>query len=246
MARLYVESDRYGEAPDNLLLETVRNAVTDLVRRRLAQSGGDWSQFVFGESDRLIDAADFQSIERQILASGYRFAWSAVISAKERPEIYRDTGDMGGSVGFSFEHPEATVVPVDRNGRAQCGVGDNVVSRTGNLIGVAKYVRTTEQVIQFMRGGVPANTIAIIDDSGGTLTAPILQHLAGIVCAGGTVRSHLGILAREYGIPCLMNARIQSIYDGDHIELESSAIAKTADAYQRGEEMTARIWKLQR
>ena len=54
--------------------------------------------------------------------------------------------------------------------------------------------------------GVPEDTIAVIDDSGGTLTAPILGDFTAVVCMGGTVRSHLGILTREYNVPCLMNA----------------------------------------
>jgi signal transduction protein with GAF and PtsI domain len=91
---------------------------------------------------------------------------------------------------------------------------------------------------------VPADIIAIIDDSGGTLTAPILEKFKGVICAGGTVRSHLGILTREYGIPCLMNARISGIHEGDRVAMETSAPAKTAEAYQQGREMTARIWKV--
>jgi len=247
MTQLYVDSDRYGEPPVNLLVETVRNAVTDLVRRKLTQSGGSWSEFVFAASDQLITTQDFEAIERQILSSGYRFAWSAVISARERPEIYREGGAMAANLAsFSFEHPEAVVAVADDAGREQRGVGDNVVRRQENVSGVARYVRSSEQVIEYMNRGVPPNTIAIIDDSGGTLTAPILEHFTGIVCAGGTVRSHLGILAREYGIACLMGAKISGIRDGDRIELETSAEAKTAEAYQRGEEMPARIWKLAR
>jgi phosphohistidine swiveling domain-containing protein len=132
----------------------------------------------------------------------------------------------------------------DAAGRAACGQGENVVRRPANVIGIARYVRSSERVIEFMNKGVPPGSIAIIDDSGGTLTAPILEHFAGIVCAGGTIRSHLGILAREYGIPCLMNARIRSIRDGDRVELETSAEAMTAEAYFTGAAKTASIWKL--
>ena len=96
-----------------------------------------------------------------------------------------------------------------------------------------------------MREGVPPNTIAIIDDSGGTLTAPLLEKFKGVICAGGTVRSHLGILTREYGIPCLMNARIDGIFDGDTVEMEVTATPKSADDYQRGIEVTARIWRIE-
>jgi signal transduction protein with GAF and PtsI domain len=92
--------------------------------------------------------------------------------------------------------------------------------------------------------GVPPGTIAVIDDSGGTLTAPILEQFMGVICAGGTVRSHLGILTREYGIPCFMNSKISGIREGDTVRLECTATAKTADAYQKGIEMTGRIWRV--
>ena len=91
---------------------------------------------------------------------------------------------------------------------------------------------------------MPTDTVAIIDDSGGTLTAPILEQFKGVICAGGTVRSHLGILTREYGIPCVMNAKISGIREGDRVEIESTAPAKTAEAYQNGVEMTAKVWRL--
>ena len=58
------------------------------------------------------------------------------------------------------------------------------------------------------------------------------------------MRSHLGILTREYGIPCLMNAKISGIKEGDRVEIECTAAAKTAEAYQTGVEMTARVWRL--
>src|ERR1700704_879527 len=247
MKKLYVDEDRYGATPANLLVETVRNAVTELARRRFDASAVDWPQFVFGVSDQLITSQDFADIERRILDTGYRFGWSAVISQRERPDIYGGADELSADpAGFSFEHPEATTGEPDSNGRAQCGFGENVGRRPANAVGVARYVRSSDRVIEYMKSGVPAGTIAIIDDSGGTLTAPILEHFAGIVCAGGTVRSHLGILAREYGIPCLMNARIRGIRDGDRVEIETSAAAMAAEAYFGGEAKLARVWKVVR
>ena len=64
-----------------------------------------------------------------------------------------------------------------------------------------------------------------------------------MICMGDTVRSHLGILSREYGIPCFMNAKITGIKEGQKVEMETNAVAKTAEAYQSGVEMTANIWK---
>jgi signal transduction protein with GAF and PtsI domain len=114
------------------------------------------------------------------------------------------------------------------------------------LIGTALYIRSSDRVLQLLTNGVPPDTVAIIDDSGGTLTAPILEQFKGVICAGGTVRSHLGILTREYGIPCLMNAKISGIKEGDRVEIESTAAAKTAEDYQRGVEAIARVWRLRK
>jgi signal transduction protein with GAF and PtsI domain len=69
----------------------------------------------------------------------------------------------------------------------------------------------------------------VIDDSGGTLTAPVLGQFTGVICLGGTVRSHLGILTREYGVPCLMNAKLDGLTEGTRISVEYSKPA--ADAY---------------
>ena len=77
-------------------------------------------------------------------------------------------------------------------------------SHDSNFRGTALYVRTIDKVLECLEG-VAEGTIAIVDDSGGTLTAPVLQHFSGVLCAGGTARSHLAILNREYFIPCFMN-----------------------------------------
>ena len=246
MVRISGDSDRYGDAPASVLVEAVHNSVRDLVRRNFAQSGGSWKDFVFGSSNLSITLDDFAAIERRILETGHRFTSSAMISARERPDAYQPLeGFSGDTSQFSFEHAEAVVVTVDASGREQRGIGDNVVRRADNVVGTARYVRTSDAVLGYMTGGVPEDMIAIIDDSGGTLTAPILEKFKGVICAGGTVRSHLGILTREYGIPCLMNARISGIREGDTVEIETSAIARTAESYQSGEEMTARVWKIE-
>ena len=241
---LYTDRDRYGTAPTSPLVEAVHNSVRDLVRRRLAESGGNWPMFLLDSSDRLIAKADIEAVERRILDSGHRFQWSSMVSVRDRPEIYVPIGGAEtAGADLSFEHPEAITGEADAQGREQRGIGDNVVRRPANTCGVARYIRTSERVIELMRDGVPEGTIAIIDDSGGTLTAPILERFAGVICAGGTVRSHLGILTREYGIPCLMNARISGIHEGDTVEIETSAPARTTESYQSGMDMGAKIWR---
>jgi phosphohistidine swiveling domain-containing protein len=243
MKRLPIDDVLHAAPPASPLVEATLSLVQDLVRRRYADWNGDWNSFVF-DGTASITAADIAEVEGRILASGHRFDWSAGISATERPDAYKPLASAEDLSTFSFEHPEAVVGNAEADGRSQRGVGDNVVRHAQNVVGVARYIRTSARVLAYLADGVPSGTIAVIDDSGGTLTAPIIEQFAGIVCAGGSVRSHLGILAREYGIPCFMNARVSGIRDGDRIEIEVTAPAKTAEDYQKGVEKTGRIWLL--
>ncbi len=244
MSKYYADSDKHGDEASSALVEAFHASVRDLVRRRFAAHGGAWSDFVFGAAIDDITAADFEAIDARILALGHRYAWSALVSVEERPEAYQAADGVSEDLAtFSFEHPEAPTAPADGDGWAQCGVGDNVVPYDAMITGTARYVRSSERVLRYLEQGVPPGTIAVIDDSGGTLTAPVLEQFAGVLCAGGTVRSHLGILTREYNIPCFMNAKLSGIREGDTVRMETTAKAKTAEAYQQGIEMTARVWR---
>jgi phosphoenolpyruvate-protein kinase (PTS system EI component) len=92
--------------------------------------------------------------------------------------------------------------------------------------------------------GVPPETIAVIDDSGGTLTAPILEGFKAVICKGGTIRSHLGILTREFRIPCLMAAELNGVHDGDRVQVEYTAQPVTPYVDDPSVNVRARIWKL--
>lgn len=240
MTLLPTDNGLWGGEPNGPLVAAVHLSVRDLVRRRLAQSGLGWDGFVAGPIDHVITGSDLAAIDAAVLATGHRYAFSATISAVERPDAYQGLAALDGG----FAHPDAPSAPPDADGKALCGVGDNVVQGAADVVGIACYVRSAAQVIALMEQGVPGGRIAIIDDSGGTLTAPILDRFAGLVCAGGTVRSHLGILAREHGIPCLMNVALAGVADGDRICLETTAAARTAASYLSGTQMPARIWKL--
>ena len=245
MAKLYIDSDKYGDQAGSPIVEAFHSAIKDIVRSKLDESGVDWNSFVFDKSYDLISAEDMQRVEKKLLDAGHRYDFSAVISAQERPDAYKPVeGIDSEDKDWTLEHPDAPSGDADENGRALCGVGDNVVPYPGMTSGIARYVRSTDHVMKYLSEGVPDGTIAIIDDSGGTLTAPILEQFSGVICMGGTVRSHLGILSREYGIPCFMNAKITGIKEGQKVEMETNAAAKTAEAYQSGVEMTANIWKI--
>ena len=248
MARLYVDRDKYGDRPQSAVVEAFHAAIKEIVRKKLAEHEDDWSSFVFDASNDLITARDFGAVEKRLLDHGHKFDWSAAISPKERPEAYKPVSGVSDEDAgtFSFEHPEASTAPPNEDGRELRGFGDNVAKYPANISGTARYIRSPDQVLALLTDGVPPGTIAIIDDSGGTLTAPIIEHFKGVICAGGSTRSHLGILTREYGVPCLMNAKVSGIFNGDTVEIESSASAKTAAAYQKDMEITANIWRLKK
>ena len=246
VSKLFFDSDKYGDESPSALVAAFHAVIQDIVRQRFRDSGQAWREFVFSAAVDGITKDDFQRVERELLSAGYRFDWSAAISQRECPDAYKPAAGASAAdlEGFCFSHPEAPTGDPDEHGRELRGVGDNVVRYAGDVAGTARYVRSTDRVLDWLTNGVPDNTIAVIDDSGGTLTAPILEQFKGVICAGGTVRSHLGILTREYGIPCLMNARVNGIMEGDTVLLEASAKARTAEDYQAGREVNARVWRV--
>ena len=210
--------DKWGGEAMNPTVEFFHSAIRKVVAERLAASGKTWEEAVVDPSLELT-REDFVRIEADMLATGYRFEASAQVSAVEEPDKYK---------------PEAAIAdtgsqPRDEQGRLVVGTGDNVFQARGDVTGTARLISTVDVVMDMLVNGVPENTIAVIDDSGGTLTAPILEGFAGVVCMGGTIRSHLGILTREYNIPCLMAADLDGLQEGDTVLVEYSKPA--ADAY---------------
>lgn len=231
MSEPNILTDKWGKPAMSEVVEYYHSAVRTLVAERFAATGTSWQEAVNDPALELT-REDFQKIEDDFLATGYRFTMSAQVSIVEEPAKYQPIAGVGDS----------GTQPKDEQGRLIVGTGDNVF-QAEDLEGTARFVGTVETVMDMLMNGVPEGTIAIIDDSGGTLTAPILEGFAGVVCMGGTIRSHLGILTREYDIPCLMAAELDGIADGDRVSVEYSKPA--ADAYaERDDAARARIVKV--
>jgi len=65
--------------------------------------------------------------------------------------------------------------------------------------------------------------VVLVRDAGATFLAPLYLDLAAIICTGGTMRSHIGIVSREHGLPCVMGCVFESDpVDGAEIELDCS------------------------
>jgi len=210
--------DKWARESATPIVESYHRAVRALVAERFAASGKSWEEAVQDPALELT-REDFLQIEADLLETGYRFETSATVSLKEQPDKYKPLATI----------QDSGQQETDEQGRKIVGAGDNVFRAKEDVTGTARFVSDVETVMEMLTEGVPDQTIAIIDDSGGTLTAPILGQFTGVVCLGGTVRSHLGILTREYNVPCLMNAQLDGLANGDQISVEYSKPA--ADAY---------------
>ena len=205
------------------------------MQEKFERSGRRWEDVVFDPGFALTKA-DCLAVEAEMLDSGYRFDHSAQISVVESPEKYKAAPDAAASVDLGQGDGLDVVV----------GMGDNALPLDRDVEGIIRFVDTIEKVMDMMGDGVPPDTIAVIEDAGGTLTAPILEGFTGVLCKGGTIKSHLGVLSREFRIPCLMAVEVAGLADGDRVRMESSKPPPdtSAEAAKTAQTDRARIWKI--
>ena len=224
--------DKWGTTAATHTVEFFHSRIRALVAERLQASGKSWEEAVH-DPEMELQREDFAAIEQELMDTGYRYEMSAMVSMREEPEKYREPA------GVADSGQQQT----DDEGRVLVGTGDNVFRRPQDVEGTARFVGTVDVVMEMLTEGVPEGTIAVIDDSGGTLTAPVLENFTGVICMGGTIRSHLGILTREYSVPCLMAAELDGLKEGDRLLVEYSK--PPSDAYAaRDEDRRAKIWRI--
>jgi phosphohistidine swiveling domain-containing protein len=207
-----------------VLTGMTRSKVIERVNANLENSGRSWSDLVNREFNELLDLAQTQEIADAILeefqrVEGRKFYAGAEISVLDKPHMYvlRSEGDV--------YYDASDFAP------GAIGDGDNVF-RTNDVTGSVLAIRKVGDVNRLIDDGVPEGTIAVIDDSGGTLTAPLLPDFEAVICLAGTVRSHLGILGREFGVPTLMAARLsRPLVDGERVTVRYSAEPQDAEAF---------------
>jgi phosphohistidine swiveling domain-containing protein len=207
-----------------VLAGMTRRRVIARVNENLVACGKAWADVVNDEWAALIDRETMQQVadevfEEFVAETGRKFHAGAEISVLDKPELYilRSEGDIYYDAS---EFPEGAI-----------GDGDNVF-RAPDVTGQIMVIRRVADVNRLIEEGVPEGTIAVIDDSGGTLTAPLLPDFEAVVCLAGTVRSHLGILGREFGVPTLMAARLsRPLIDGETVAVQYSAEPQDAEAF---------------
>lgn len=100
--------------------------------------------------------------------------------------------------------------PTESPAFEQVGQGLNVFESAEPVEGVVKWLETPEDVIAFADSGDVSDVVVIA--RGGTttfLTMALNAGVRGVVTLQGAPESHLGILCREYGIPCIMSVAFE-------------------------------------
>jgi hypothetical protein len=82
------------------------------------------------------------------------------------------------------------------------GTGTTVFT-TAAVQGTWRMLQTPDDVLDLMDTGAEG-VVAGVQDAGATFLAPIFDELTAVVCLSGTPASHIGIVSREYQVPCLM------------------------------------------
>jgi pimeloyl-ACP methyl ester carboxylesterase len=85
-----------------------------------------------------------------------------------------------------------------------------------------RMLQSPDDVLELMDTSA-VGVIACVADAGATFLAPIFDELVAVVCLSGTPLSHVGIVSREYQVPCLMGATIgDAPADGTEVEVDCS------------------------
>jgi signal transduction protein with GAF and PtsI domain len=104
----------------------------------------------------------------------------------------------------------------------QIGTGTSVFE-AGPVRGRWRRLSTPDDVIALLDDAVE-DVVACVGDAGATFLAPIFDDLAAVVCLSGTPMSHIGIVSREYRVPCLMGVALAFEPDDDTtVEVDCSS-----------------------
>jgi signal transduction protein with GAF and PtsI domain len=84
-------------------------------------------------------------------------------------------------------------------------------------------MHSPDDVIALMDEDLSDPIIVMVADAGATFLAPIFEDLAAVVCLSGTPLSHIGIVSREYEVPCIMSTSLADEPEhGSEVEVDCS------------------------
>jgi phosphohistidine swiveling domain-containing protein len=83
------------------------------------------------------------------------------------------------------------------------------VSGDSPVTGTVAEISTTEDVLGLL-DSAPEDLIILMHTSGGTILSPLFNDIKGIVSTTGSSGSHVAILSREFGVPCIMGIELNT------------------------------------
>jgi phosphoenolpyruvate synthase/pyruvate phosphate dikinase len=88
------------------------------------------------------------------------------------------------------------------------GTGTKAFASSRGAVGRIRFLDSPEEVLDFVDGPDVESTVVISRGGTTTFMSPALMAgVAGLVTLQGAPESHLGILSREFGIPCVMSVQ---------------------------------------
>src|SRR3954454_2724707 len=87
--------------------------------------------------------------------------------------------------------------------------------------GAIVEVSTPDDVLELMETDLD-DKIVLMHTAGATLLAPLFADLKGIVCTTGGIGSHVAILSREFGVPCVVSVSLDVSIVDRRVRLDSS------------------------
>src|ERR671926_1292607 len=103
----------------------------------------------------------------------------------------------------------------------QIGTGTKVFE-AAPVRGAWRRLDTPDDVLALLADSADG-VVACVADAGATFLAPIFDELTAVVCLSGTPLSHIGIVSRQFQVPCVMSAALTTEpQDGDTVEVDCS------------------------
>ena len=88
--------------------------------------------------------------------------------------------------------------------------------------GTWRTMESPDDVLELMDAGAEG-VVALVRDAGATFLAPIYHELTAVVCTSGTPRSHIGIVSREFQVPCVVGTTfVEEPVNGMTVEVDCS------------------------
>jgi phosphoenolpyruvate synthase/pyruvate phosphate dikinase len=88
------------------------------------------------------------------------------------------------------------------------GTGVKAFESNAGATGRIRFLDSPDEVLDFIEGDDVAGTVVISRGGTTTFMSPALTSgVAGLITLQGAPESHLGILSREFSIPCVMSTQ---------------------------------------